>query len=769
MRRPRPSTIVLPLLLLSLGTAQPDALSAQGTLEDYQRADSFDARTRGLVVDVAEAPNWIGETDRFWYRKSVEGGDSFVLVDPSVPTKGPAFDHESIAASLSAIRGDTITAVTLPFSRFQFEAEGGEAIRFTLDDSTWVCSLQDYGCENRGPEPERPNRFGGGGGGSGVGYQAGPGQLWRNNTGDPVPSPDGEWEAFIHNYNLAIRRAGEEEFKLLSADGSEGNTYTRRSIQWSPDSRKLAVYRVIPGYQREVHYVASSPEDQLQPEHSTLLYAKPGDVLDKEQPVVFDVESGRQINVDDTLFPNAYTLSRMAWREDSGHLTFEYNQRGHQVYRIIEIDASDGSARAVISEEPETFFEYSGKRFREDLADGNEIIWMSERDGWNHLYLYDGATGRVKNQITQGEWVVREVDHVDEEARQIWFQASGMDPEQDPYFLHSYRINFDGTGLVAITQADGNHAVSYSPDREYYVDRWSRVDHPPVAQLRRTSDRTLVMELERADASALLATGWQFPEVFKAKGRDGVTDIWGVIVRPTNFDPNRTYPVIEYIYAGPHSSFVPKSFSTQRNLQSMAELGFIVAQIDGMGTSNRSKAFHDVSWKNIGDAGFPDRILWHQAVAARYDHYDISNVGIYGNSAGGQNAMAALLFHPEFYKVSVSTSGCHDNRMDKIWWNELWMSWPLGPHYDASSNVVNAHKLEGKLFLLVPEMDTNVDPSSTLQVVDALIEAGKDFDFMMVPGANHGSGGSFGVRKRYDFFVRHILGKEPPAWNRMEG
>jgi dipeptidyl aminopeptidase/acylaminoacyl peptidase len=761
MRFPWPRKTLL-VLSFVFTAAVPTGLVAQGTLEDYQRADSLDARTRGLVTDVAEGPNWIGRTNRFWYRKSVEGGNRFILVDPSETAKGPAFDHGRIAASLSALRGDTLTAVTLPFSQFQF-VDDENAIRFTMDDSTWVCGLSDFSCENQGPVPERGGRRTG----NGVGYQAGPGQLWRNNTSEPVLSPDGELEAFIDNHNLAVRRVGEEEHRLLSSDGSEGNVYTRRSIVWSPDSRRLAVYRVIPGYQRQVHYVESSPDDQLQPKHSTLTYAKPGDVLDKEHPVVFDVEAGRQIDVDDTLFPNAYTLSRLSWREDGRRLTFEYNQRGHGLYRVIEIDAATGSTRAVVSEEPETFFDYSGKRFREDVTDGEEIIWMSERDGWNHLYLYDGATGEVKNQITKGEWVVRGVDHVDEDNRQIWFRASGMDPDQDPYFVHHYRINFDGTGLVAFTEADGTHTVTYSPDREYYVDRWSRVDHPPVAELRRTSDQGLVMELERADASALLATGWRYPEVFTAKGRDGVTDIWGIIVRPTNFDPSRTYPVIEYIYAGPHSSHVPKSFSTQRGMQATAELGFIVAQIDGMGTSDRSKAFHDVSWKNIGDAGFPDRILWHRAVAARHGHYDISNVGIYGNSAGGQNAMAALLFHPDFYKVSVSTSGCHDNRMDKIWWNELWMSWPLGPHYDASSNVVNAHKLEGKLFLLVPEMDTNVDPASTMQVVDALIEAGKDFDFMVVPGANHGSGGSLGVRKRYDFFVRHILGKEPPAWNQL--
>ncbi|MBT8398534.1 MAG: prolyl oligopeptidase family serine peptidase [Gemmatimonadetes bacterium] len=754
----------LRFLGLFLMVGMPSLLGAQGTIQDYERADSFSARTRGLVIDLAEAPSWIDGSSRFWYRKSVEGGNRFVLVDASVPERGPAFDHDRLAGSLSSARGDTLSGVTLPFSRFEY-GDGGDVIRFTLSDSTWECGLSDYACENQGPVPAREERRGRGG--SSVGYQAGPGQLWRNNTSDPVASPNGDWEAFIQNHNVAVRKVGEEEYTPLSSDGSEGNVYTRRSISWSPDSKKLAVYRVIPGHQRQVHYVESSPDNQLQPLHSTLTYAKPGDVLDKEHPVVFDIEAGRQVDIDDSLSSNAYTLSRLVWREDSRRLTFEYNQRGHRVYRIIEIDAATGETRSVISEEPETFFEYSGKKFREDIGDGEEIVWMSERDGWNHLYLYDGVTGQVKNQITRGEWVVRGVDRVDEENRQIWFRASGMNSGQDPYFVHYYRINFDGSGLIALTEADGTHTVSYSPDRDFYVDRWSRVDHPPVAELRRVSDRRLVMELERADASALLATGWQYPEVFTAKGRDGETDIWGMIVRPTNYDPARRYPVIEYIYAGPHSSHVPKSFSSQRGMQATAELGFIVAQIDGMGTSNRSKAFHDVSWKNIADAGFPDRILWHQSVAASHDDYDITNVGIYGNSAGGQNAMAALLFHPEFYKVSVSTSGCHDNRMDKIWWNELWMSWPLGPHYDASSNVVNAHRLQGKLFLLVPEMDTNVDPASTMQVVDALIRAGKDFDFMVVPGANHGSGGSFGVRKRYDFFVRHILGKEPPSWNQV--
>ncbi len=775
MASPRFLSIVIRLSSLIL-LLLPAVAHAQGARADYERADSFNARTQGLVLDVAEAPTWIGETGRFWYRKSVEGGNGFVLVDAATQDRGPAFDHDRLAASLSTARDTAYTGVMLPFRGFTYEDEE-QAIEFVLSvsgfggrrsgpapgDSTWRCSLSDYRCENMGPVPVREGR------GRSIGYQAGPGQLWRIQGEEPLESPNEEWEAFIQNYNVAVRKVGEEEYTLLSNDGSEGNTYTHASMAWSPDSKKLAVFRVIPGHQREVHYVASSPEDQLQPKHSTLIYAKPGDVLDKEQPVVFDVEAQRQIQIDDALFPNAYALSDLEWREDGRRITFEYNQRGHQVYRIIEIDANTGATRAVISEEPETFFDYRYKRFRFDVEDGGEIVWMSERDGWNHLYLYDGVTGEVKTQITRGDWVVRGVEWVDEENRQIWFRASGMNDGMDPYFIHYYRIDFDGGGLTALTEAEGSHIVTFSEDREYYVDRWSRVDQPQVTELRRTSDRRIVMELERADASVLLATGWQYPEVFTTKGRDGTTDIWGVIVRPTNFDPARSYPVIEYIYAGPHSSFVPKTFSTHQRLQSMAELGFIVVQTDGMGTSNRSKAFHDVAWQNIKDAGFPDRILWHRAVAEQYAYYDISDVGIFGNSAGGQNSMGALLFHPDFYKVAVSSSGCHDNRMDKIWWNELWMSWPLGPHYAASSNVDNAYRLQGKLLLVLPELDTNVDPSSTMQVVNALIEADKDFDFLMVPGADHGMGGTYGIRKRYDFFVEHLLGVEPPDWNRVAG
>jgi dipeptidyl aminopeptidase/acylaminoacyl peptidase len=382
------------------------------------------------------------------------------------------------------------------------------------------------------------------------------------------------------------------------------------------------------------------------------------------------------------------------------------------------------------------------------------------------LYLYDGISGKVKNQITKGNWVVRFVDYVDEDKRQIWFRASGINLGQDPYFTYYYKINFDGTGLTAFTEAEGDHTVRFSGDRRYYVDTWSRADQAPVSQLRSSEDRKVLMDLEQGDISALIAADWKAPEVFVAKGRDGTTDIWGVIYRPTNFDPSRKYPVIERIYAGPQGSFVPKTFAETAN--PLAELGFIVVQIDGMGTNNRSRAFHDVAWHNLADAGFPDRILWHKAVATKYPWYDITRVGIFGNSAGGQSALGALLFHPEFYKVAVSSSGCHDNRMDKIWWNEQWMGWPLGPHYAASSNVDNAYRLQGKLLLVVGELDNNVDPSSTLQVVNQLIKHNKKFDLLFVPGGGHGAGGAYGQHLMQDFFVRHLLGVEPPEWKLLK-
>jgi len=739
-------------------------IHAQGTLADYERANGLREKYVGLTANLPERANWISKTSRFWYRKAVKGGNEFVLMDAETLTKKAAFDHERLAAALSAAASEKYTALKLPFQQINF-VDNEKAIEFNIGENRWRCELADYTIKKLPPNgPDGPARRGGAPGTlNGI-----PGPRYNFPALTPTKiSPDGKWEAWINNFNIWVRPKGSKEGGALSFGGSEGNYYALASLVWSPDSRMIAAYRVRPGYQRKIQYVESSASDQLQPKYHTIDYAKPGDVLDQPQPVLFNIETKKQFVIDNALFPNPYNLSRIEWRKDNRAFTFEYNQRGHQVYRVIEVEATSGKPRAVISEEPKTFFCYSGKKYRADISDGREIIWMSERDGWNHLYLLDGITGAVKNQITNGNWVVRAVDKVDEEKRQVWFQASGMYPGKDPYFIHYYRINFDGTGLTAFTEGDGNHVVSFSPDMKYYVDTWSRVDMPTVSELRLTADKKVLTKVESTDIAELSQAGWRAPEVFTSFGRDGKTEIWGVIYRPSNFNPLKKYPVIENIYAGPQGSFVPKNFTPWNPMQSLAELGFIVVQIDGMGTANRSKAFHDVAWKNLGDAGFPDRILWHQAVAAKYRYYDITRVGIYGTSAGGQNSLGGLLFHPDFYKVCVSACGCHDNRMDKIWWNEQWMGWPLGPEYAAASNVDNAGKLQGKLLLILGELDTNVDPASTMQVVNALIKAEKTFDFLMIPGAGHTNGGAYGVKKQYDFFVHHLLGVEPPDWNTM--
>ncbi len=584
----------------------------------------------------------------------------------------------------------------------------------------------------------------------------------RGRRGQPNQdkSPNGRWQAFLRDDNVYLRELDGGEEYALTDDASDETSYKSR-FYWSPDSNRLVAVQTKKGDERKVYFVESSPKDQLQPKLQSYDYLKPGDQIPLDKPVLFDVSDRKQIPVDDELFSNPWSLNRIRWDDDSSRFTFLYNQRGHQVLRVVAVDA-DGKARAIVDEQSDTFICYSSKQFLEVLEDTNELIWMSERDGWNHLYLYDAQSGKVKNQITKGPWVVRGVERVDEEKRQIWFRAGGIRPEQDPYYIHYCRVNFDGTGLTVLTEGDGNHTCDFSPDRQFLIDEWSRVDHPPVTELRRADDGSLVCLLEEADWSELLATGWQVPERLCAKARDGKTDIYGVIYRPTNFDPSKKYAIIEDIYAGPHSAFVPKSFRAYAKAQSMAELGFIVVRIDGMGTSHRSKTFHDVCWKNLGDSGFPDRILWIKAAAAKYPYMDLDRVGIYGGSAGGQSSTRAMLAFGEFYKVAVSDCGCHDNRMDKIWWNEQWMGWPLGPHYEEQSNVTQAHRLQGKLLLIVGEMDRNVDPASTMQVVDALVKADRDFEMLVIPGTGHGSAETpYGSRRRADFFARHLLGVEP--------
>jgi dipeptidyl aminopeptidase/acylaminoacyl peptidase len=720
-------------------------------------------RRSGKVYKGEITPHWFADNSRFWYRNDLAGGKKeFVLVDAGKGTRGPAFDHQKLAAALSKAAAAGFAADRLPFDAIEFSADA-KTVRFRVGATTWQCDLASYACAKSkdelhppsssraepGPRRRRSPRF----------------QGQRRPDGAPVQSPDGKWTAFVKEHNVWLRSRAEATEVQLSKDGNEGLTYGR--LSWAPDGQTLVAFRIAPGDNKLVHLIESSPRGGGRARLHSRPYVLPGDKLPAYELNLFSLAEKKQLKPAVDRIDFGWPMLR--WKTDGRHFTYSKIDRGHQRFRLIEVDSHTGQARTLIDEKSKTFIwtahtEMRGGSLR-FLDKSDEIIYASEQDGWRHLYLIDGKTGQRKSQITKGAWVVRGIDRIDEDKRQIWFRASGKDPGQDPYLIHYYRINFDGTGLVALTPGNGDHRIRFSPDGKYLIDRYARVELPPVHELRRTSDGTLVCELEKADISPLQASGWAAPEVFVAKGRDGKTDIWGIITRPANFDPQKKYPVLEYIYAGPHGSFVPKTFMPFRRFGALNDLGFVVVQMDGMGTANRSKAFHDVCWKNLKDAGFPDRILWHQAVAKKYSWYDLSHVGIYGTSAGGQSALAALLFHGDFYKAAVAACGCHDNRMDKASWNEQWMGYPVGPQYAASSNVDNAYRLRGKLLLIVGELDTNVPPESTMRVVDALIKAGKDFDLLVLPGMNHTNGGAYGNRRLQDFFVRHLQGREPPDRN----
>ena len=730
------------------------AVAAQGTRADYERAGELGRRLRDKVARAEVQPTWIGGGPRFWYRVDLgEGRREFVRVDPAAAARTPLFDHAWLAAAL-----EIEDAQRLPLEQVEVDAEG--EISFTVRPNRYRLAaagkLLKLGPAPRAAEPT---------GRRGRGRRGGDGGATQRDRGQrrAPASADGAFTVFAREGDLYLRAGSENGEVRLTTDGGGTVAYDPR-VTWSPDGKRFVTLRTDTPPERRVHLIESSPKDQLQPKLQDHSYAKPGDPLPSRKPCLFEADGGKEVPIDDALFATPWSIGDLRWAADGKSFTFLYNQRGHQVLRIVAVDAATGAARALVEEAPKTFVDYAHKTFSWWLDATGELIWMSERDGWNHLYLMDAATGAVKRQLTRGRWVVRGVDHVDETAREVWFRAMGVHRGQDPYHVHFARVALDTGEITMLTKGDGTHDVAWAPDRSYYVDGFSRVDAPPVFELRRARDGAHVLDLERADVSALMAAGWRPPERFVAKARDGETDIWGMIWTPTNFDPAKRYPVIESIYAGPHGAHVPKTFAAMRGEQAMAELGFVLVKIDGMGTNWRSKAFHDVAWQNLGDSGLPDRIAWMKAAAATRPWMDLDHVGIYGGSAGGQSALRAMLAHGDFYKAAAADCGCHDNRMDKVWWNELWMGYPVGPHYAEQSNVTQAHKLTGKLLLTVGELDRNVDPASTMQVVNALIAADKDFELIVFPGGGHGAGGSpYGQRRRNDFFVRSLLGVEPRA------
>jgi dipeptidyl-peptidase 4 len=762
----------------------PSSLSS----EDYARAEKllfwnvsslFEAGLKQqhseLVFNSVVVPHWLDKSDRFWYRNETQHGPEFILVDPDRASRQPAFDHARLAAALSEASGERYTAGHLPFDSFAF-IDGDRAIQFDVGKDRWNCTLSSFACTR-----------------SVLAQQPSPAE---------VISPDGHWAAFLRDHNLYVREVvsgkevqlttdGEEYFDYASSPDSRQTAVSDRvsgkpvppELVWAPNSKRLVTYRLDQRKVKELYLVQSVPPDgSVRPVLYTFRYPMPGDKdVAMAELMVFDVEQKNKVVFDTQPEIVDYISPIQArwvwWNEDSSRVYFIEKDRGEKTLKLHVADASNGSTKTVIEEHSATFLEPSLLLDTPPLVrvinNESEVIWFSERDGWGHLYLYDLKTGALKNQITSGPWVVRDLLHVDEANRWVYFAAGGRE-KGDPYLRHVYRIKLDGTGLQLLTPEDADHLNEplftfqnpspFSPSGRYFVDTYSSAVIPPVTVLR-TAEGRLAQELEHGDISQLLATGWKFPEPFQAKTADGVTDIYGLIYRPSNFDPCKKYPVLDSIYPGPQAIRTIKTFfADPSNAPSVAELGFIVVTVDGRGTPLRSKWFHDQTFGHMGNVGsLDDHIAALRALAAKYPQMDLGRVGIWGHSAGGFAAARAILMHPEFYKVAVASAGGYDQRGYIANWGEKYEGLVNAGNYLEQVTPNLAGNLRGKLLIAFGDMDDNVPPALAIQMINALTNANKDFDVLILPNRNHGfMFDPYFLRKQWDYLVKNVLGAEPP-------
>ncbi len=756
----------LPAALAGLLAVAGPAVAASA--DDYARAEAMlPWHLEPLLHNVQIEPHWIEEGRRFWYRRTDAAGASFVLVDVADGRRTPAFDHQAVARGLGDALGRDVQPHALPFQRFEF-LQGRDLLRVEVAGRSFDCAAGTPGCtEVAAPVPLREGE---------------------------VASPDGQWAAFVRDDNLDVRSRVDGREIRLTEDGVEHHGYgtwadshllsvsTRvqgrvrpARVLWSADSRRLATYRVDQRQVTPIHYVQWVPPEGYGARpvvHEARVPFPADEHVATAAVAVFEIPDGRRIDSEGAPFFFAFDpidWGQLWWSADGAEVFHVVQSRGNREVRLFAVDARTGQRRQVLEERGPSFLSGEYRRWARTGTVRDHLLWRSTRDGWQHLYLHDVRDGRLRRQLTQGEWAVSDVLHFDEAAGWVYFTAGGREPGRDPYYHHLYRVRVDGSDLSLLTPEDAHHEIRFSPAGTHFIDRRSTVGEAPVTVLRTAEGREVAV-LERADIGALTARGWKPPERFRTKARDGRTDIYGVIWYPSGFDPARRYPVLDSIYGGPQSIYAPRAFSPTPGGEGMAELGFVVVRIDGMGTPGRSKAFQDVSYgKGFAEAGgLEDHIAALRELARDRPWLDLDRVGIYGHSGGGYSSVRAMLDYPEFFKVAVSSAGSHDQYLYELEWGERFIG-PLAGNEEAYALQANSRHVErfaGKLLLAHGDLDDDVPIVNSIQLADALIKANKDFELLLVPGADHASLAQhpYFIRRRWDFFVQHLQGAVPPAY-----
>ena len=744
------------------------------TASEYAQAEKFMSyNVNSLVLHTVADPNWMPD-GRMWYRDSGVNGYTFYVVDPVKATKTRAFDQAKFAAAIKTLSGGQadIDPNQLPINSFTL-SNNDQTVSTTISGRRISCDLSVAGvCVADDSTPQAGRR--------------------RRRGGAVDTSPDGTKAAFIRDWNLWIRDVKTGSEIQLTTDGVKDYGYATDNagwthsdnpiLVWSPDSKRIATFQQD---QRKTGELYLTNVTYGHPTLTTLKYPLVGDKdVTMIERVVINLEATpklvrlkmppdqhRSTLCDDVSCRGGSGWDDVQWSADSNTLAFVSTSRDHKQEWMRLANPSTGDVKEVMGETVAKFFESGNDKVNwHYLSASNELLWFSERNNWGHLYLYDIATGKLKNQITQGNWNVTQVLGIDEKARVLYFLGVGREAGVDPYFPAYYRVNFDGKGMQLLTPEKAAHVITPSPDNRYFVDVYSTPIEPEVAVLRDATGKVLV-PIAHEDIAKLKATGWQPPVQIMVKARDNQTDLYGLLFRPTNFSTDAHYPIVNHVYPGPQTgSCGARTFSAAHgDMQSLAELGFIVVCIDGMGTPGRSKSFHEAYFGDMGDATIPDQVGGMKQLAQRYPWIDISRAGMYGHSGGG-NATAAAMFHfPDFFKVGISESGNHDNRNYEDDWAEKWSGLLTKnadgtSNYDSQANQSFAKDLKGHLLLAHGTMDDNVPPTNTLLVVDALIKANKDFDLILFPNAHHGYGeaANYMTRRRWDYFVRYLAGATPP-------